>query len=379
MQSEYYFDEHAAQHAVDFIEGLCTHVKGAMAGKPLILAEWEKNEVVRPLFGWKKKDGKRRYKQAWIEIPRKNNKMLCLNTPIPTPSGFKLLGDILEGDEIYSGEGDVCNVTGLSEINNTPESYEILFSNDEKIRGCGEHLWRVKTKDDIKYGSKHRIINTMDMIDILYQGKKRPELNISIDRPNPVDCIDKDLPIDPYLLGLWLGDGTTYGATITGEEEDLTFYISQLKDKTPYEFHIRDKSHYAHKRTPTLSITKGFQVDLKKNNLFGNKHIPDIYFSGSKKQRLQLLAGLLDSDGWIFGKYEQARFCNKIYSLAYGVWRLACSFGWKASIKTSDSKIGNMVYAKKHIVNFFPDTNNNPFLLPSQKPIRTSYRRKIPP
>lgn len=71
---EFHYDEKAAKHAVDFIEKFCTHVKGEWAGRPLILEDWQKKEIIEPLFGWKRKDGTRRYRECWIELPRKNGK-----------------------------------------------------------------------------------------------------------------------------------------------------------------------------------------------------------------------------------------------------------------------------------------------------------------
>src|SRR3990167_8796717 len=76
---DFYYDPKAAKHAVDFIEKFCTHVKGEWASKagkpqPLILEKWQKEDIINPLFGWKRKDGSRRYREAWIELPRKNAK-----------------------------------------------------------------------------------------------------------------------------------------------------------------------------------------------------------------------------------------------------------------------------------------------------------------
>ena len=98
MQSEFHFDEESADGAVEFIETLCSHVKGELAGKHLILSEWEKEKVIKPLFGWKRKDGTRKYRYAWIEIPRKNGKS-TLSSSIAL---YLLFGDGEAGAEIYN-------------------------------------------------------------------------------------------------------------------------------------------------------------------------------------------------------------------------------------------------------------------------------------
>src|SRR5512136_1866640 len=68
------WDEKAAKRAVHFIEGYCRHSKGEWAGQPLMLEDWQKRHVIAPIFGWKRADGTRRYRAAYIEIPRKNGK-----------------------------------------------------------------------------------------------------------------------------------------------------------------------------------------------------------------------------------------------------------------------------------------------------------------
>src|SRR3990172_9813272 len=70
----YYFDDHAAELAVRFFEHLLVHCKGEWAGESFVLEEWQKDEIIRPLFGWKRADGTRKCRIAYIEIPRKNGK-----------------------------------------------------------------------------------------------------------------------------------------------------------------------------------------------------------------------------------------------------------------------------------------------------------------
>lgn len=95
-----YFDERAANRAVDFIEKFCSHVKGHQG--PFILDDWQKNDIIRPLFGWKRADGKRKYRTCYIEIPRKNGKS-NLSAAIAL---YLLYGSGEKGGEIISAAGD---------------------------------------------------------------------------------------------------------------------------------------------------------------------------------------------------------------------------------------------------------------------------------
>ena len=103
MAEPYVFDERAAQIAVNFFERLLRHSKGEWAGQPFVLQRWQRDEIIRPLFGWKRSsDGTRRYRTAYIEIPRKNGKStLCAGIAL-----LLLFADGEPGAEIYSAAAD---------------------------------------------------------------------------------------------------------------------------------------------------------------------------------------------------------------------------------------------------------------------------------
>jgi phage terminase large subunit-like protein len=96
--SQYYFDQQAADYAVQFIEQCCVHIKGKWAGEPVKLEQWQKDEIIRPLFGWKRSsDSLRRYRTAYIELPRKNGKSLIASAV----ALYLLCADGEHGAEIY--------------------------------------------------------------------------------------------------------------------------------------------------------------------------------------------------------------------------------------------------------------------------------------
>lgn len=100
--AKFTYDSESADNAIYFIENLITHVKGELANKPFILEEWQKEDIIKPLFGWKRKDGTRRYRKAYIEIPRKNGKSnLCAAIAL-----LLLFIDKEPGAEIYSAAGE---------------------------------------------------------------------------------------------------------------------------------------------------------------------------------------------------------------------------------------------------------------------------------
>ena len=99
----YYYDSDAADKAVLFIEKFCTHVKGELAGAPFLLEQWQKDDIVKPLFGWKHKDTKlRKYRTCYVEIPRKNGKSNLAAALIL----YLLFADGEPGAELISAAGD---------------------------------------------------------------------------------------------------------------------------------------------------------------------------------------------------------------------------------------------------------------------------------
>ena len=109
--SDFYFDNEAATKAIGFIETFCTHTKGELAGKSLLLEKWQR-KIVGDLFGWKQKDGLRKFRTAYIQIGRKNGKStLCAAIGL-----FMLYGDEERGSEIFSAAGDRAQAGIVFEI-----------------------------------------------------------------------------------------------------------------------------------------------------------------------------------------------------------------------------------------------------------------------
>ena len=102
-KDKYYFDEDEADRAVAFIESMIRHCKGDLTGELLILEDWQKEDLIRPMFGWKNKEtGLRRYRQVYCCIPRKNGKS-TLGAAIAL---YVLFADNERGAEVFSCAGD---------------------------------------------------------------------------------------------------------------------------------------------------------------------------------------------------------------------------------------------------------------------------------
>lgn len=210
-------------------------------------------------------------------------KQLCLDTEIPTPNGFLKLKDLKEGDQLFDEQGNVCNVTKLHPINISPESYQITFDDGTTVDACADHQWLTYTESDRCYGKIPTIKTTKEICKTLKFKKRKFHINNhSIPCTNPVQYNEQKLPIDPYVLGCYIGDPHSNKSLI------------------------------------------GF--DYLKNK------IPDIYLISSYDQRLALLQGLMDTNG-ICSKYGKIEYSTKLSKTAYQITELVRSLGIKCNLK----------------------------------------------
>lgn len=140
-RDDIYFSEEHAKRVCAFVQ-LMRHVKGQFARQCIRLQPWQVF-FVGSLFGWMRKDTKRRrYTEANLTVSRKQGKGQWIETPIWTTNGFKKLLDVHVGDVVLDDCAKPCNVIAESEINHLP-CFEMVFSNGQKIICDCEHKWGV--------------------------------------------------------------------------------------------------------------------------------------------------------------------------------------------------------------------------------------------
>lgn len=153
----------------------------------------------------------------------------------------------------------------------------------------------------------------------------------------------KNVEIDPYLIGYWLGDGDSSGSKITTADLEIVEYFR--KEVSKYNLYVNKigNSKYAYGITnpENRGIKKSnyFLEKLKDNNLIFNKHIPMIFLQNSESVRLKLLAGLIDSDGYFGnGVYE---IVQKSEKLSRDIVFLCRSLGFYTSVKKCEKTCAN--------------------------------------
>ena len=356
--ADFYFDEVEAERFEKFFPTFLTHVKGDLGGQPLELMDWVRHDLIRPLFGVKRReDDKRRFRTVYCEVPRKNAKALALDTPIATPFGWSTIGELQEGDLVFDPEGNQVKVTAVSKIFLKP-CYLLKFQNADPIVASEDHEWVVIDRNT---NQGVRTYSTRFLYENQITGG-RGDRRFRVGLNQPLVCEQKKLPIPPYTLGVWLGDGYSDGARLIFHNKDREILNYLRAENTPTKVTKQSDGCLRVSLSAGRGKKGSVHTRLRTLDLLGNKHIPEQYLWASKDQRLELLRGLMDTDGTC-SKAGQCSFSSTNWALAQGVLHLVTSLGIKASIKTEVAKLKGRVVGDSHRVTFFAFSNESVFKL----------------
>ena len=304
-------------------------------------------------------------------------KLNPLDEPVLTVDGWKQMGDIRIGDELVAPlNRERSFVTGIYPQGVKP-IYKVTTSDGRTTR-CGlEHLWRVYTEKQVY---KHRrgrggffVKTTKEIKEEFLDKGKSVYLPVAL----PYLGKEKDLPIDPYVLGVWLGDGCRGHSviTISNDEPDIIEKVANRLDAT-YRIHgAASYSNLIHQNDltrKTLSSLKSFKLDIYSRE----RYIPQEYLHASIGQRMDLLKGLMDSDGNIDEK-NRFSFSTTSTKLKDGFVELCRSLGyivgvnkdnrtryesgvcWDISIQTNDIIFSSQKHLSKYYANLEKYKNKN--------------------
>ena len=289
-------------------------------------------------------------------------KGLPLDTEIPTLNGWSTIADLQEGDTIFDKDGNPTKILHKSKIHYNP-CYKITFDNGDTIVADHEHRWEISfsTSKTSKYHGEYRV-QIMTTEEIANYLKNLPEKRTSYDIPKiinskPLNLENKNLPIDPYVLGCWLGDGSKQCGAITNETNNVLVEIQRRG------YSLGDDIS-AENRTSTYTIL-GIYGKLKELNLINNKHIPDIYQRASYEQRLDLLRGLMDTDGYYNPKRKRFVMETSQEWQCYDFIKLLSSLGIKSTKFDIIKKLNGKEF-HEYSINF-STKGLNPFLMRNQE------------
>lgn len=252
---------------------------------------------------------------------REHYKAVDLHEPVPTPNGWRPHGELEAGDYVYGSDGQPCKVVATSKVFVDADCYAVEFDDGYEVVVSGDHLWSVEIrtrKRDGKGGRLYReksVVKTRDLAKMEHLPDRRAAVPVAgpVDHNRPT-C----LPLDPYVLGAWLGDGTASVGSITCGDPEVFQEIERRGYQTS-----------AGRGSKRLCRTVyGIQGILRSLGLLKKKHIPKEYLRAPAEQRWALLRGLMDTDGCINPR-GTATFTNKSARLTHNVFELAASLGLK--------------------------------------------------
>lgn len=300
------------------------------------------------------------------------------NTPILMWDGqIKKAKDIKIGDELIDDTGNAVKVK--STCSGEKMMYEIIPDKKNfmshtvtdnhiltlKVRNYrqiktdgGKKVYKYFDKKDLKFKSKYfdneldlgvfkLSIDDDDVIDItIEQYLSLPEniqKNLYLFKSDGINWDYKEVALDPYILGMWLGDGLSSGFGFATADKELLDKWIEWGEKNDGTIKHHERYAYGISSTinntqPGISCNKTEEAPLKKllrkYNLVKNKHIPMDYLTNDRKTRLKVLAGIVDTDGSVRGNGHEIRICQgeKNYQIIYDTEFLARSLGFSCHV-----------------------------------------------
>lgn len=275
-----------------------------------------------------------------------------LESKVLTPTGWRRFGDLVVGDQVIGSDGSPTTVTGVYPQGIKPV-YEVTTSDGATTECCEEHLWTVISSNthgakwqtyELGYLNKKGLRNKASK-----EGYSKPKWRLP-DRPVVQFAAQDELPIDPYILGLLLGDGcfthtwaTTFGSADIELLESVQKYHESLGGKVTEWKETSPGFWVIYLASGVYGTANPLSQKLRELGLWGvkkeNKFVPSQYLIAPPEDRLALLQGLLDSDGCAT-KYGAGEFTNLSLFLAEAVQELFRSLGGTASRKLWNKKAG---------------------------------------
>lgn len=264
-----------------------------------------------------------------VESATGTGKMAWVDSHVLTPTGWKRMGDVVVGDHVIGSDGRPTIV-----LNVYPQGvrslYRVTFSDGAESLVGAEHLWKVRSKYQKNQGATWRVMTTAELQHRVGQRWQIPIVA-------PVEFLEKPFVIDPYVLGVILGDGhigskpsslavTTADDSIASELGQLTGaeIVSRSAHGECVQYYLKDGGH-THAALGRLGLV---------GNRAWEKFVPEEYFTGSVAQRLAVLQGLMDTDGTVDARHGTSfTFSSSSRQLAQDVRTLALSLGATAKCR----------------------------------------------
>lgn len=324
--------------AADWIAAHCLVPDGFTKGAPFVMYDWQlwccvNHYRVKPGAKVGQLAPAFHYRRSQIVAPQK---ALALDTPVPTPSGWSTMADLRVGDEVFDEAGRPTAVLSKSPVWHS-DTYRVSFSDGASLVACKDHEWWVERRTPSGTYVPDRV-RTEDLVGNLVDrhGARR----FRVPNAKPLDLPDVDLPIDPYTLGAWLGDGNRDDGRLTGIDRPVFDRIAAAG------YEVRQMK--VAKRVNVI----GLKSRLRSLGVLRNKHVPAAYLRASAAQRWALLQGLMDTDGYADARQGKCEFTTTLPALRDGVLELLRSLGVRPVCYDGEAALYGRVTGPKWRVSF---------------------------
>lgn len=302
-------------------------------------------------------------------------KALHVRTPIPTPKGWRTMGELSIGDEVFGPDGDTARIIAATEVMDGRPCFRVTFSDGAEIIADANHMWVTETLEareaasrqarrgptkprgtDQRHQVKHHaaVVTTQQMAGTLHV-RDGHAVNHSIATTAPLQYPAREQPIPAYVLGCWLGDGTGVNASFTCADEEIVDHIRATgepirKEGDRYMWRFTDGVRHGRGLSTALTM----QARLRALGVLGNKHIPELYQHASIEQRLALLQGLMDTDGTVDTKGMcEFSVCDEV--LARDAHELLLGLGVKVRLAEGAATLNGRVVGTRYRLHFQTD------------------------
>ncbi|HEY2488609.1 MAG TPA: replicative DNA helicase [Streptosporangiaceae bacterium] len=273
-------------------------------------------------------------------------KALALDTPLPTPTGWTTMGEVRVGDHLIGADGKPTRVAAATEIMHERPCFEVEFDDGTVIIADAGHQWRT-TNGAVRQG-----IKTTAQIAATLRSPVDGRHSHAVTVAQAAELPAKELPFPPYALGAWLGAGTGRSGQLVGVDPEIIVEIEAEGLRVVKSPGLRSRSD--------IRLTGPARVDhgsttaiLRKLGVLGDKHIPPEYLRAAESQRRALLAGLLDTDGYV-ARNGTVQFAVTNRRLTVGTLELVLSLGYRARMTTKQVRGATEESSTCYMVTFTP-------------------------
>lgn len=275
-----------------------------------------------------------------------------LTAKILTPDGWSTMGDMKVGSKVIGRDGKAHNVIAVFP-QGEKEVFKVEFRDGAITECCDEHLWFTQTRRERDQDFPGAVRDFKTVRSSLRYGRN---FNHAVPRVDPVEftVTQKPLPIDPWLLGIYLAEGnTSYSAIITNSEDDIQ---KRIVKSLPGEDHgtINEKAVRVckdHLGSGPCEFAAALRAMGLADKISDTKFVPKQYLFASIEERTELLRGMMDGDGHVVKK-GSIEICTASPQLAEDIVFLVRSLGGSANCKIRQGK-----YRKNGIVHVVKDSH----------------------